>query len=93
MKVDPSAFEARVRERIKAAAEQQLNQPLSRLSPWLRAAAALLPLEVLAGCKPAGTTATAIPVGGMYKIAAYAAFPAISRGLPMRQASAPFDAV
>src|SRR4051794_10346412 len=77
-RVDPDKFEAAVRERLKAAQTQSADDPLVRLSPLLRSAAAFLPLEVLAGCK--GTTAAAklAPTGGSYKLLGYLAFPAIS---------------
>jgi len=40
-RVDPDAFEAAVRERLKAAETQRDDEPLARLSPWLRSAAAI----------------------------------------------------
>jgi hypothetical protein len=77
-RVDPDAFEAAVRERLKAAETQRDDEPLARLSPWLRSAAAFLPLEVLAGCKGTAAAAKLAPVGGAYKLLSYLAFPAIS---------------
>src|SRR5438876_1039888 len=75
---DPDRFEAAVRQRLEAAAAQPAGEPLARLSPLVRAAAAFLPLEVLAGCKGAAAAAELAPVGGAYKLLSFMAFPAIS---------------
>jgi hypothetical protein len=77
-RVDPDSFAADVRERLTAAEKQRAEEPLARLSPFLRAAAAFLPLEVLAGCQGTAAAAKLAPVGGVYKVISYLAFPAIS---------------
>jgi hypothetical protein len=77
-RVDPSAFEAGVRTRMEAAQRQRADEPLVVLSPFLRSAAAFLPLAVLAGCKTTPATAKLVPAVGVYKLLSYLAFPAIS---------------
>jgi len=77
-RVNPDTFEAGVRARLEAAQTQQTAEPLARLSPFLRSAAAFLPLEVLAGCQAVPAAAKLAPVGGAYKLLSYLAFPAIS---------------
>jgi hypothetical protein len=77
-RVDPNTFEAAVRQRLKAAHAQRADDPLARVSPLLRSAAAFLPLEVLAGCKGTAAAAKLAPAGGAYKLLSYLAFPAIS---------------
>lgn len=80
---DPSAFEAGIRERLAVAeslpAESQpAEEPLANLSPWLKSAAAFLPLELLAGCKGTAIAAKLSPATGASKLLSYLAFPAIS---------------
>ena len=77
-RADPNDFEAGVRAKLEAAEKQQRDEPLARLSPWIRSAAAFLPLEVLAGCKGTAAAAKLAPAGGGYKLLGYLAFPAMS---------------
>ncbi len=77
-RVDPAAFAAGVRARLGGVEKERTAGPLASWSPLLRAAAAFLPLEVLAGCKAAPGAASLAPVGGIYKVVSYLAYPAIS---------------
>ena len=77
-RVDPSAFEARVRGRLEIAQSRHADEPVVVLSPFLRSAAAFLPLVVLAGCKTTPASAKLAPAAGGYKLLGYLAFPAIS---------------
>ena len=77
-RVDPETFEAGVRERLKAAQKERVEDPLARLSPLLRCAAAFLPLQLVTGCKLPATAAKVAPAAGAYKLLSYLAFPAIS---------------
>jgi hypothetical protein len=76
---DPRAFEAKVRERLESPAKEQEEDPLAGLSPLLRSAAALLPIQVITGGKaPAALAAKLIPAGGAYKLLGYLLLPALS---------------
>jgi hypothetical protein len=77
-RVDPHAFEAGVRTRMEAAQRERVAEPQVVLSPFLRSAAAFLPLVVLAGCKTTPATAKLAPAAGGYKLLSFLAFPAIS---------------
>jgi hypothetical protein len=77
-RADPAAFEAGVRARVAAAEKEQAADPLASWSPFLRAAAAFLPLELLTGCKAIPAAAKLAPAGGAYKVISYLAYPAIS---------------
>ncbi len=77
-RVDPEHFEAAVRQRLQSLQTQSASDPLVYLSPFVKAAAAFLPLEVLAGCQAVPTVTKAAPAGGFYKLLSYLAFPAIS---------------
>lgn len=77
-RAEASAFEAGVRARLVAGEKNRSNEPLARLSPLLRSAAAFLPLEVLAGCQGTAAAAKLGPAGGVSKLLGYLAFPAIS---------------
>ena len=76
--VDPSTFEAGVRARLEIAQRRHADEPVMVLSPFLRSAAAFLPLVVLAGCKTTPASAKLAPAAGGYKLLGYLAFPAIS---------------
>jgi hypothetical protein len=77
-RVDPQHFETAVRQRLQLLQAQSASDLFVRLSPFAKAAAALLPLEVLAGCQVQSATTKAAPVGGLCKLLSYLAFPAIS---------------
>ena len=77
-RTDPAAFEAGVRTRLATAEKERAADPLASWSPFLRAAAAFLPLELLAGCQTVPVAAKLAPAGGMYKVISYLAYPAIS---------------
>ena len=77
-RVDPATFEAGVRTRLEAAQRQRADDPLAGRSPFLRSAAAFLPLAILAGCKASPTESKLAPAAGGYKLLGYLAFPAIS---------------
>lgn len=77
-RVDPQTFEAGVRKRMEEARRERANDPLVGLSPFLRNAAAFLPLTVLSGCAVAPTATKLAPTGGVYKLLGYLTFPAIS---------------
>ncbi len=77
-RVDPATFEAGVRTRLEAAQRQRADDPLAGRSPFLRSAAAFLPLALLAGCKASPTESKLAPAAGGYKLLSYLAFPAIS---------------
>jgi hypothetical protein len=77
-RVDPQHFEAAVRQRLQSLQAPSASDPLVRLSPFAKAAAAFLPLEVLAGCQAVPAVTKAAPAGGFYKLLSYLAFPAIS---------------
>ncbi|MFM9960863.1 MAG: hypothetical protein ACKV2Q_06520 [Planctomycetaceae bacterium] len=76
--VDPATFEAGVRTRLEAAQRQRADDPLAGRSPFLRSAAAFLPLAILAGCKASPAESKLAPAAGGYKLLSYLAFPAIS---------------
>lgn len=77
-RVEPRQFETAVRERLQSLQTQSASDPLVRLSPFVKAAAAFLPLQVLAGCHTVPTATKTAPAGGLYKLLSYLAFPAIS---------------
>ena len=77
-RVDPATFEAGVRARLEAAQRQRADDPLAGRSPFLRSAAAFLPLAILAGCKASPSESKLAPAAGGYKLLGYLAFPAIS---------------
>lgn len=77
-RVDPATFEAGVRTRLEAAQRQRADDPLAGRSPFLRSAAAFLPLAVLAGCQASPAESKLAPAAGGYKLLSYLAFPAIS---------------
>lgn len=77
-RVDPAPFEAGVRTRLEAAQRQRADDPLAGRSPFLRSAAAFLPLAILAGCKASPAESKLAPAAGGYKLLSYLAFPAIS---------------
>ncbi len=77
-RVDPATFEAGVRTRLEAAQRQRADDPLAGRSPFLRSAAAFLPLAILAGCKASPAESKLAPAAGGYKLLSYLAFPAIS---------------
>ena len=77
-RVDPVAFEAGVRARSQVALKQRAENPLEKLSPFLRSAAAFLPLAILSGCKATPVAGKLAPVGIAYKLLGWLAFPAIS---------------
>ena len=74
----PTRLKPAVRARLKAAERERADDPLARLSPLLRSAAAFLPLEVITGGKMPATAAKLAPATGAYKLLSYLAFPAIS---------------
>lgn len=76
--VDPATFEAGVRTRLESAQRQRADDPLAGRSPFLRSAAAFLPLTILAGCKASPAESKLAPAAGGYKLLGYLAFPAIS---------------
>jgi hypothetical protein len=77
-RVDADAFELAVRQRLTMVQKQRAADPLARLSPLLKCAAAFLPIEILAGCRVPSTATKLAPAGGAYKLLSYLAFPAIS---------------
>lgn len=77
-RVDPEKFAAAVNERRCALESEAAANPLARLPRFAKAAAAFLPLEVLAGCRVVPAAAHSAQVGGLYKWLSYLAFPAIS---------------
>ena len=78
-RADPERFEAAVRARVDDRAGRE-HDPVATMSPWLRRAAALLPVEVLTAGQVAGAAVKSAPiVGTLSKLVGYAAFPAISR--------------
>ncbi len=73
-RADPDQFNADVRLRIEAT-DAQPADPLAGASPWLRSAAAFLPLPLVAG----GTVTGAVTkMTGGFKIVSYLTLPAIS---------------
>jgi hypothetical protein len=77
-RADPARFEAAVRERLEAFERQRAEEPLAAVSPWLRSAAAMLPVPILSGRPVAGALARLAPATGISKLLGYLAFPAIS---------------
>ena len=76
---DADAFEAGVRQRLEAMEKEREDDPLAGLPPLARSAAALLPLQLIAGGKvPAAAAAKLLPASGVGKLLGYLAFPAIS---------------
>ena len=77
-RVDPAKFESAVRERTNAAAGQEID-PLATMSPLLRVAASLLPVEVLTAGQSSGTAVQSASIAGVLsKFLGVVAFPAIS---------------
>ncbi len=76
-RVVPDTFQASVRERLQIAERQQAADPLVGLSPLSRAAAALMPWQILAGGKGNAAAVQFAPAGIGYKLLSYLAFPAI----------------
>lgn len=74
-RTDPAAFEAAVREQIRVRQTAGELDPLNELPPAARAAAAFLPLQLLAGGKVSSAAPT---LAGSQKLLAILAFPAIS---------------
>jgi hypothetical protein len=74
-RTDPSAFEVAVRERMRVQQSSGELDPLNELPPAVRAAAAFLPLQLLAGGKVSSAAPT---LAGSQKLLAILAFPAIS---------------
>jgi len=77
-RVEPETFEAGVRERLKAAQRERVDDPLAGLSPLLKCVAAFLPLQLITGCKMPATSAKLAPAAGAYRLLSYLTFPAIS---------------
>jgi hypothetical protein len=75
---DPADYAAAVHRRVSQGQSQRAADPLSRVSPWLRSAAALLPLPLIVPAKVAGVAGKAATAGGGSKLLSYMAFPAIS---------------
>jgi len=75
---DPAEFGAAVRRRISQEQSLRAADPLAGVSPWLRSAAALLPLPLIVPAKFAGVAGKAATAGGGGKLLSYLAFPAIS---------------
>jgi hypothetical protein len=77
-RAEPGRFEAAVRERLETADRRGRDDPLANLSPFLRGAAALLPLPFFTGCRASEAAAKTVPAAGGVKLLGYLAFPAIS---------------
>ena len=77
-RAEPGRFEAAVRERLETADRRRQDDPLACLSPFLRGAAALLPLPFFTGCRASEAAAKTVPAAGGVKLLGYLAFPAIS---------------
>jgi hypothetical protein len=77
-RADPARFEAGVLERLEALERRRAEEPLAEISPWLRSAAALLPVPIIGGRPVAGALAKLAPATGVSKLLGYLAFPAIS---------------
>src|SRR4051812_45873995 len=76
-RVAADEFEATVLERMAEMEQEQSADPLERLSPLARAAAAMLPIQIFAGGKVKGAATELAPAGGVAKLLGYLAFPAI----------------
>ncbi len=74
LRPDPVGFEAGVRERMRIEQALEETDHLRGLSPPARAAAALLPLQLLGG----KVSAAGPPLSAAQKLVGYLAFPAIS---------------
>jgi hypothetical protein len=77
-RADPARFEAGVLERLEALERRRAEEPLAEISPWLRSAAAMLPVPIVGGRPVAGALAKLAPATGISKLLGYLAFPAIS---------------
>jgi hypothetical protein len=77
-RADPARFEAGVLERLEALERRRAEEPLAEVSPWLRSAAAMLPVPIIGGRPVAGALAKLAPATGISKLVGYLAFPAIS---------------
>lgn len=71
-------FAAGVRFRLQALELEQAKDPLCNMPPLARAAAAILPLDLLSAGKISGATAPFVPMSGMYKFVQYLLLPAAS---------------
>lgn len=77
-RVDPQKFEAAVHERLQENEGLEYN-PTATMSPLLKTAAGLLPLELFAASQTTGAAVKSAPVAGILsKLLGVAAFPAIS---------------
>lgn len=77
-RADPEQFEAAVRARVLLLEAERTVPPSVAFSPWLKSAAAFLPLPLVAGCRVSGASARSIPSAGGFKLMGYVTFPAIS---------------
>jgi len=80
-RVEPDVFLAAVQARLRTAeSEAESSAPLedSQDSPFLRMAAAFLPLPLLSSGKATLSAAKMAPLAGKYKLLGYVALPAIS---------------
>ncbi|WP_406698239.1 hypothetical protein V5E97_05225 [Singulisphaera sp. Ch08] len=77
-RAEPGRFEAAVRARLETADRRRQDDPLACLSPFLRGAAALLPLPFFTGCRASEAAAKTVPAAMGVKLLGYLAFPAIS---------------
>ncbi|MDB5391950.1 MAG: hypothetical protein JWM11_7596 [Planctomycetaceae bacterium] len=76
--VDPNAFAAGIRQRLETAQTQRASDPMAGFSPFLRSAAACLPLAIFSGCRATPAVAKIVPTGVAFKLLGWFAFPAIS---------------
>lgn len=77
-RVDPAAFEAGILSRVNAPPQKPRIASDAGISPFLKNAAALLPLGFLSGCKVAPAPAKLTPAAIGSKLLSYLTFPAIS---------------
>ncbi len=77
-RADPDQFEAAVRKRLLVLETKRADDPLADASPWLKSAAAFLPLPLVGGSEVAGSETRSVSITGGFKLVSYLTFPAIS---------------